>query len=78
MESTRPQISRKLIAITPLLLVAGIVAQLVLLVAAIIVYVPALVWPGILDGCYQWITHRMVRMFARGIVGHRRKIEAGT
>jgi uncharacterized membrane protein len=64
-------VSRKLIAMMPVLLVCGIVAQLILLAAAIVLFVPCLVFPSILNGPYQWVTKGMVRIFARGIIGKR-------
>jgi uncharacterized membrane protein len=74
---SRVGIGRKLIAITPLLLVCGIVAQLLLLVAAIVLYVPCLVWPEILDGPYRMITRGMVRVFAKGIIGSSKRTKTG-
>jgi hypothetical protein len=62
-------VSRKLIAITPLLLIGGIVAQVLLLIAAIVLFVPLLIWPELLDGPYRIITRAMGRMMARSIVG---------
>ena len=64
-------ISRKLIAVTPVLLICGIVAQVLLLVAAVVLYVPLLIAPGILNGPYQMITKGMARIMARTIVGKR-------
>lgn len=64
-------VSRKLIAITPLLLISGIVAQVVLLALAIVLIVPLLIWPKIINGPYQMITKGMARIMARTIVGHR-------
>lgn len=68
-------VSRKLIAITPILLIGGIVAQLILLVAAIVLYVPCLAFPGILNGPYLMITKGMARIFAKSIIGKRPKAE---
>lgn len=68
--------SRRLIAITPVILLAGIIAQLVLLALAIVLYVPCLIWPGILNGPYMWITKGMARIMARSIIGQRRKVNA--
>lgn len=64
-------VSRKLIAITPLLLISGIVVQVVLLALAIVLIVPLLIWPEIINGPYQMITKGMARIMARTIVGHR-------
>jgi len=60
-------ISRRLIAITPVLLIFGIIAQAILLVGAVVLYVPCLVFPGILDGPYQWITKGMGRIMVRAM-----------
>ncbi len=68
-------IGRRLIAITPILLIMGILAQVILLAAIIVLYVPCLVFPAILDGPYQWITKGMARVFAKSIMG--RKPKAG-
>src|SRR4249919_1347020 len=64
-------VGRKLIAVKPILLIGGIVAQVILLVSAIVLYVPLLIWPGILDGPYRAITKGMARMMAHTIVGKR-------
>ena len=68
-------VSRRLIAIMPLLLIAGIVAQVILLAAVIVLYVPCLAFPDILNGPYQMITKGMARIFARSVMG--RKPKAG-
>lgn len=65
--------SRRLIAITPVILLAGIIAQLVLLALAIVLYIPLLIWPSILNGPYMWITKGMARIMARSIIGNRKK-----
>lgn len=64
-------VSRKLIAILPLLLICGIIAQMVLLIAAIVLYVPALVFPSILNGSYRTITKAMARLFAQSLFGRK-------
>jgi hypothetical protein len=64
-------IGRKLIATTPVLLIFGIIAQVILLVIVIILFIPALIWPSILDGFYRWITKSMARIMARNLVGKR-------
>ena len=64
-------VSRKLIAATPLLLISGIIAQVMLLALAIILIVPLLIWPEIINGPYQMITKGMARIMARTIVGRR-------
>ena len=76
MERTR-HVSRKLIATTPFLLVGGIVAQVVLLVAAIVLFVPLIIWPELLNGPYRVITRAMGRMMARTIVGNKHRPKAG-
>lgn len=73
MDST-VHVGRKLIALTPVLLVAGILAQALLLAAAIVLYVPCLIWPGLLNGPYRMITKGMVRTFARGFMGRKQKV----
>lgn len=70
-------VSRKLIAVTPLLLVGGIIAQTVLLVAAILLFIPLLIWPGLLDKPYRTITRAMGRLMARTIIGKKPKSQAG-
>jgi hypothetical protein len=64
--------SRRLIAITPLLLIAGIVAQLFLLLAAILVYIPCLIWPNLLNWPYVWMTKGMARIMARAVIGRKK------
>lgn len=68
------RMGRKLIALTPVLLVAGIVAQTILLAAAIVLYVPCLIWPRLLNGPYRMITKGMARTFAKGIMGRKQKV----
>lgn len=65
-------VSRKLIAITPILLISGIIAQAFLFAAVIVLYVPCLIWPGILDGPYRTITKAMARLFAQSVLGRNR------
>lgn len=65
--------TRRLIAITPLILLAGIITQLLLLVLAIVLYIPCIIWPGILNGPYLWITKGMARIMARSMLGKRHK-----
>lgn len=73
--------SRRLIAVTPLILLAGILAQLVMLALAILLYIPLLIWPSILNGPYLWITKGMARIMARSIIGRKKNyspvIDAG-
>lgn len=70
-------ITRRLIAVTPLLLILGIVAQLILLVVAIVLFVPAMIWPGMLNPGYRWVTRGMARIMAKSMLGgrHRQKAE---
>ena len=70
-------VSRKLIAIAPVLLVAGIAAQLILLVAAILLFIPLLIWPSIMNRPYRGITRAMGRLMARTIVGNKHRPKAG-
>lgn len=72
-----PRVSRKLIATTPVLLVGGIIAQVILLVAAILFFVPLMIWPEILNRPYLIITRAMGRMMARSIVGKKSRPKAG-
>jgi hypothetical protein len=64
-------ITRRLIILTPVLLIAGIVVQVIALALVILLLVPCLIWPQILDGPYQWITKAGARMVARAIVGRK-------
>lgn len=66
-------ITRKLILITPALLIAGIVAQVIALVLVIVGWIPCLIWPGLLNRPYQWITKASARMMARALIGGNRK-----
>jgi hypothetical protein len=68
---TSARVSRKLVASTPLLLVGGIIAQVFLLVALVVLFVPLMIWPQILNRPYLLITRAMGRMMARSIVGRR-------
>jgi len=62
-------ISRRLILLTPVLLTAGIVVQAIALVLVILLWVPCLIWPSILNGPYRWITQMGARFMARSIIG---------
>lgn len=64
--------NRRLIALTPVLLIAGIVVQGLALVLAILLYVPCLIWPSILNGPYQWITRAGAHMAVRAVMGKRK------
>jgi hypothetical protein len=74
---TSAHVSRKFIAVIPLLLICGIIAQTVLLIMAVILYVPALVWPATLNGIYRTITKAMARLFAQSLFGRRNTPKAG-
>jgi uncharacterized membrane protein len=65
-------IGRRTVAVTPVLLILGIVAQAILLVGAIIIFVPCLIWPELLDRPYTWITKSMGRIIAKAIVGKKK------
>lgn len=64
-------ITRRLILLTPVLLIAGIVVQVIALLLVVILWVPCLLWPGILNRPYQWITKAGARLVARSIVGRK-------
>lgn len=66
-------ISRRLILLAPVLLTAGIVVQVIALVFVIIGWIPCLIWPGIINKPYQWITTKSARMMARAVMGSNRK-----
>lgn len=67
------KLSRKTIALTPVLLVLGIVAQAFMLALIIVLYIPCLIWPEILNHPYLWITRGMARIMAKSIMGHKRE-----
>jgi len=62
-------ISRRLILWTPVLLIAGIAAQVIALVLVILLWVPALIWPQIFNRPYNWVTTGMARMAVRTVIG---------
>ena len=62
-------VTRKFIAIMPLLLICGIIAQMVLLIMAVILYIPALIFPALLNGIYRTITKAMAHLFAQSLFG---------
>jgi len=62
-------ISRRLILMTPVLLIAGIVVQVIALVLAVILWAPCLIWPKILNRPYNWITRMGAKMMARALIG---------
>jgi hypothetical protein len=61
--------NRRTILVTPVLLIAGIVVQVIALVIVVLIWVPWLIWPGLLNGPYQWITKAGARMVARAVIG---------
>lgn len=65
-------ITRRLIFLAPVLLIAGIVVQVIALVLVIVGWIPCLIWPGILNRPYQWITKAGAKMMARALIGNRR------
>ena len=65
-------ISRRLIFLTPVLLIAGIVVQVIALVLVIVGWIPCLIWPGMLNRPYQWITKSGAKVMARALIGSRR------
>jgi hypothetical protein len=64
-------ITRRLILLTPVLLIAGIVVQVIALALVIVLWVPCLIWPRILTGPYQWITRAGAKMITRAIIGRK-------
>jgi hypothetical protein len=76
-DGTRHMMSRKFIAVIPLLLICGIIAQTVLLIMAVILYLPALAFPALLNGTYRTITKAMAHLFAQSLFGNRNKPKTG-
>lgn len=66
-------VSRTTIAFTPLLLITGIIAQIILLILVILLFVPLMVYPAMLNGPYRWITGGMGRIMIRAMRGKRGK-----
>jgi hypothetical protein len=64
-------IGRKLIAVTPLLLILGIIAQAILLVFAVVLYVPMLIWPDMLTSPYLWVTRNVSKIMVRAVIGRK-------
>jgi hypothetical protein len=64
-------ISRRLILLTPVLLIAGIVVQAIALILVLVLWLPALAWPRMLNGPYQWISKVGAKMVARSILGRK-------
>jgi len=60
--------SRRLIFLTPVLLIAGIVVQVVALALFLVLWIPCLIWPGILNKPYQRITQGTVRLVTRAML----------
>lgn len=71
-------ITRRLILLTPVLLIAGIVVQVIALVIVLLLWVPCLIWPGVLNPAYNWITNAGAHMMARAVIGKRRVPKAET
>jgi hypothetical protein len=65
-------ITRRLVCLTPVLLIAGIVAQVIALIFVLLLWVPCLIWPGLLNPAYNWITTNGARMMARSMLGRTR------
>jgi hypothetical protein len=61
--------SRRLILVTPVLLIAGIVVQVTALVLVVILWIPCLIWPSLINRPYQRITKAGARLVARMLVG---------
>lgn len=61
--------TRRLAAILPLLLLAGIIAQIFALVAVVILWIPAVIWPQLLDSPFKLFTRQFMRGMVRGMVG---------
>lgn len=64
-------ITRRLILLTPVLLTAGIAAQVIALALVILLFVPCLIWPQILNGPYRWFSRAGARMMTRAIIGRK-------
>jgi len=47
------------------------VVQVIALALVILLWIPCLIWPRLLNGPYQWITKAGARMVARAIVGRK-------
>jgi hypothetical protein len=67
-------VSRRTVAFMPLLLILGIIAQGILLILVILLYIPFMIWPGILDRPYKWITAGMARIMIKSM-RNKRKIK---
>jgi hypothetical protein len=74
----RKIITRRFAAFLPVLLVLGILAQLFLLIAVIVLYIPSLIRPSIYDGFSRWITKGFARVMIRGSISGKRKSEVLT
>jgi hypothetical protein len=59
----------------PVLLMLGIIAQVILLVIVVILYVPLLIWPQLADGPALAITRGFGRMVVRGAMKYGPKQE---
>lgn len=65
--------NRRFIAFMPVLLIAGIAAQVILLALVILLYFPCLIWPQLANGPYNWVTRAGVRMVVQSAFGKGRK-----
>jgi hypothetical protein len=63
--------SRRLILVTPVLLIAGIVVQVTALVLVVILWIPCLIWPSLINWPYQRITTAGARLVARAMIGRK-------
>ena len=73
--------NRRVIALTPVLLIAGIVVQVIALALVIVLWIPCLIKPGIINGPYEWISKAGAHMVARAIIGKSKnsaRTKAGT
>jgi hypothetical protein len=62
-------ISRRLILEIPFLLIAGIIFQVCALAAIIVLWIPCLIWPEILNGAYKGVSRIGARFMARAVMG---------
>jgi len=70
--------SRRLILITPVLLIAGIVVQVVALFVIVVLWIPCLIWPVIINWPYQRITQAGTRLMVRSVMRSGRATRTGT
>jgi hypothetical protein len=65
--------TRRLILLIPVLLIAGIVVQVVALILILVIWIPCIIWPPLLNRPYQRITRGMVRLATRSMLGNGRR-----